>query len=94
METVVLNLSVHLNFYQENFSSVLFCSFLAAKSYQPRPQGAFPGFFFPPHLQSFRPEKRSAQASAHPYCRLKAGFFGPLFCVLTASDCVCLLLEF
>ena len=47
METVVLNLSVHLNFYQENFSSVLFCSFLAAKSYQPCPQGAFPGFFFP-----------------------------------------------
>lgn len=45
METVVLNLSVHLNFYQENFSSVLFCSFLAAKSYQPRPQGAFSGFF-------------------------------------------------
>ena len=55
METVVLNLSVHLNFYQENFSSVLFCSFLAAKSYQPRPQGAFPGFFFPPHLQPPKP---------------------------------------
>lgn len=48
METVVLNLSVHLNFYQENFSSVLFCSFLAAKSYQPRPQGAFSGFFSRP----------------------------------------------
>ena len=50
METVVLNLSVHLNFYQENFSSVSFCSFLAAKSYQPRPQGAFPCFFFPAPL--------------------------------------------
>ena len=48
METVVLNLAVHLNFYQENFSSVLFCSFLAAKSYQPRPQGAFSGFFSRP----------------------------------------------
>lgn len=48
VETVVLNLSVHLNFYQENFSSVLFCSFLAAKSYQPRPQGAFSGFFSRP----------------------------------------------
>ena len=48
METVVLNLSVHLNFYQENFSSVSFCSFLEAKSYQPRPQGAFPGFFSRP----------------------------------------------
>ena len=68
METVVLNLSVNLNFYQENFSSVLFCSFLAAKSYQPRPQGAFPGFFFPPHLQSQGLSALGTMLKSHTFC--------------------------
>ena len=47
METVVLNLSVHLNFCQENFSSVLFCSFLAAqlKVINLVPRALFPAFF-------------------------------------------------
>ena len=45
METVVLNLSVHLNVYEENLCLVLFCYFLAAKSHQPRPQGAFHWLF-------------------------------------------------
>ena len=40
---------------------------------------------------TFRAEKRSAQASAHPLSQAQGG----LFCVLTVSfDCVCLLLEF
>ena len=48
METVVLNLSVHLNFYQENFSSVSFCSFLAAKVINLVPRALFPAFFSRP----------------------------------------------
>ena len=39
---------------------------------------------------NFRAEKRSGQASAHLLSEAQGG----LFCVLTVSDCVCLLLDF